>query len=77
MLGNQCGDNNQVINILKMKDKNSTHPQGYRIELIVTADQFMTTSAKHSDYILPVRTAFEKVGACTGWLAGDAITRMI
>jgi len=76
MLGNQCGDNNQVINILKMKDENSTHPQKYKIELIVTADQFMTTSALYSDYILPVRTAFEKVGACTGWLAGDAITKM-
>lgn len=64
---NQCGDYNTVSTIIK--DRNN-------IELIVTADQFMTPSAKFSDYILPAATAFEKDGACTGWLTGDALICM-
>lgn len=66
-LVNQCGDYNTVSEIIK--DKNN-------IELIVNSDQFMTPSAKFSDYILPAATAFEKEGACSGWLAGDALICM-
>jgi len=66
-LVNQCGNYNEAAKIIK--DKNN-------IELIVTSDQFMTPSASFSDYILPPATAFEKQGACTGWLAGDCITSM-
>jgi anaerobic dimethyl sulfoxide reductase subunit A len=67
MLGNQCGNNNEVMKIVRDDTK---------VELIVTAEQFMTPSAYNSDYILPAATAFEKDGACTGWLAGDALTCM-
>ncbi|TYB32480.1 MAG: molybdopterin-dependent oxidoreductase [Flexistipes sinusarabici] len=66
-LVNQCGDYNTISEIIKDKSN---------IELIVNAEQFMTPSAKFSDYILPAATAFEKEGACTGWLAGDALTCM-
>ncbi|QAR34003.1 twin-arginine translocation signal domain-containing protein [Geovibrio thiophilus] len=66
-LVNQCGDYNTVSGIIK--DRNN-------VELIVTADQFMTASAKFSDYVLPAATAFEKEGACSGWLAGDALICM-
>lgn len=64
---NQCGDYNTVAEIIK--DRNN-------LELIVVADQFMTPSARFADYILPAATAFEKEGACTGWLAGDALICM-
>ncbi|MEC9493204.1 molybdopterin-dependent oxidoreductase [Flexistipes sp.] len=66
-LVNQCGDYNVISEIIK--DKNN-------IELIVNSDQFMTPSAKFSDYILPAATAFEKEGACDGWLAGDSLICM-
>ena len=66
-LVNQPGDYNTVSAIIKDRSN---------IELIVTADQFMTPSAKFSDYVLPAATAFEKEGACTGWLAGDALLCM-
>ena len=66
-LVNQCGDYNTVSAIIKDRSN---------IELIVTADQFMTPSAKFSDYVLPAATAFEKEGACTGWLAGDSLLCM-
>jgi anaerobic dimethyl sulfoxide reductase subunit A len=66
-LVNQCGDYNTVSEIIKDRSN---------IELIVTADQFMTPSAKFSDYVLPAATAFEKEGAATGWLAGDAVLCM-
>jgi anaerobic dimethyl sulfoxide reductase subunit A len=66
-LVNQCGDYNTVSGIVK--DRNN-------IELIVTSDQFMTPSAKFSDYVLPAATAYEKEGACSGWLAGDALICM-
>lgn len=66
-LVNQCGDYNSVSEIIKDRSN---------LELIVTTDQFMTPSAKFSDYVLPAATAFEKEGACTGWLAGDALICM-
>lgn len=66
-LVNQCGDYNTVSQIVK--DRNN-------IELIVVADQFMTPTAKFADYILPAATAYEKDGACTGWLAGDSLICM-
>ncbi|MCD8492868.1 MAG: molybdopterin-dependent oxidoreductase [Geovibrio sp.] len=67
VLVNQCGDYNTASAIVK--DKNA-------VELIVSADQFMTGSAKFSDYVLPAATAFEKEGACSGWLAGDTLICM-
>lgn len=66
-LVNQCGDYNKVSEIVSDRSK---------VELIVVADQFMTPTARFADYILPAATAFEKEGACSGWLAGDALIRM-
>lgn len=66
-LVNQCGNYNEIKDIISDRSK---------IELIVLSDQFMTPSAKFADYILPAATAYEKEGACSGWLAGDALTCM-
>lgn len=63
---NQAGDYNLTTQILTMKNKqnapvtNEFPNRKYQLELLVTTDYFMTSSALYSDYVLPAAMAFEK-----------------
>lgn len=65
---NQAGDYNLTTQILKMPNKqidkaNATNDfpnRKYQLELLVTSDFFMTSSAQYSDYVLPASMAFER-----------------
>ena len=65
---NQAGDYNLTTQILKMENKqidiaNATNDFPNRkkqLELLVTSDFFMTSSAQYSDYVLPASMAFER-----------------
>lgn len=47
-----------------------------RVEFIVVQDQFMTSSAKFADVILPACTQFETWGVEDGWKYGDEVILM-
>lgn len=65
---NQAGDYNLTTQILKMKNKQADKAgdptdfpnRKYQLELLVTSDFFMTSSAQYSDYVLPAAMAFER-----------------
>ena len=63
---NQAGDYNLTTQILKMQNhqlvsEDANYPnRKYQLELLVTSDFFMTSSAQYSDYVLPAAMAFER-----------------
>ncbi len=65
---NQAGDYNLTTQILKMSNAQidkagdtTYYPnRKYQLELLVTSDFFMTSSAQYSDYVLPAAMAFER-----------------
>ena len=65
---NQAGDYNLTTQILKMPNKQKDIAgetkdfpnRKYQLELLVTSDFFMTSSAQYSDYVLPAAMAFER-----------------
>ncbi len=61
---NQNGDVNLAKKIISDRSK---------VELIVTCDHFMTTSAQFSDYVLPGAMAMEKPAATTGWFGHEVV----
>lgn len=64
MLLNQNGDINYAKKVVTDRNK---------LEVIITCDHYMTTSAQFSDYVLPGTMAMEKVGASTGWFSNEVI----
>jgi len=63
-LVNQHADINRTIPILRDESK---------VEFIVVQDQFMTSSARFADVILPACTQFETWGVEDGWKYGDEV----
>ena len=63
---NQAGDYNLTTQILKMPNAQTVSEDAnfpnrkYQLELLVTSDFFMTSSAQYSDYVLPASMAFER-----------------
>lgn len=63
-LVNQHADINRTIPILQDESK---------VEFIAVQDQFMTSSARFADLILPACTQFETWGVEDGWKYGDEV----
>ena len=67
ILINQHADINRTAEILKNEDL---------VEFIAVQDQFMTSSAKFADLVLPVCTQFEMWGLADGWKYGEEVILM-
>jgi anaerobic dimethyl sulfoxide reductase subunit A len=61
---NQHADINRTANILRDETK---------VEFIVVQDNFMTSSARFADIVLPACTQFETWGVEDGWKYGDEV----
>jgi len=66
-LVNQHGNINRTVNILRDESL---------VELIVVQDQFMTSTGRFADIILPACTQFETWGLEDGWKYGDELILM-